>query len=582
MSSRTFLRALWSTLFILLVSIPLYSQQHSESTDTNDSSGIVKNRIEVLVDDILSSINNEIQMTVGPDSDDRPHRSHHEGLVSDSLRRYDEFVISGNDSTITFTGDAVIGINDTIHGDVVIRRGSLTINGAVEGNATVYDGNILIHRGGIITGDATAVRGKITKDEGSTVGGVQYETSEDPDEYVWDNQNNGERYSHAEKYRHHRSLHRLPNPQYTLNWLTTSISNFNPVLVQYNRVDGLFLGIGKSEIHPWETKKKYGFYGSLGYGFALHRWRYSVGMDLFPGERDRLEAGIEYHDLTDTRDSWIMNKNENSAAAFFIHEDFYDYFGRRGFSVHGSVYPSHQIRARIDYLTDEYTSLPWKTDWALFGGGKHFRPNPSITDGLMRSLILSLDYSTIDQKWWERSGWDFHASAEYTGDNYGGDFAFNRYLLDIRRYQRVTNFSKLSTRIRIGSSHGILPYQKLFEFGGIGTLNAYPYKDFFGNRMVLANVEYLIHGSTFDESDFWPLEILSPFSLALFLDAGWATYVPTRLSYSDGFTTLSWNTLKSDVGFGIGSRDGTLRVAWAWRTDHRSAPVVFFRISRPL
>jgi cytoskeletal protein CcmA (bactofilin family) len=559
----------------------LYTQQRSEPSETEDSSGIVKQRIDTLVDDILSSINNEIQMTLGRDSDHRSRHSHYESDLSDSARMHDEFVIDGDDSTITFTGDALIGINDTIRGSVLVRPGSLTVNGVVEGNVTVYDGNIVVNRGGIITGDATAVRGKITKNEGGIVGGVMYETSEDPDEYASDDHPFHLHHSHAEKYRHRDREHRLPFPQYTLNWLTNSVSNFDPLILRYNRVDGLFLGVGKSEIQPWETRNNHGFYGSLGYGFALHRWRYSMGMDVFPGVRDRLEAGIEYHDITDTRDSWIMNRNENSAAAFFIHEDFYDYFGRRGFSVHGSVYPSHQIRARIDYLTDEYQSLPWKTDWALFGGTKHFRPNPSITDGLMRSLILSLDYSTIDHGWWERSGWNLHASAEYAGDSYGGDFAFNRYLLDVRRYQRVSDYSKLSTRIRVGSSYGILPYQKLFEFGGIGTLNAYPYKELFGNRMVLANVEYLIHGSTFDESDFWPLEILSPFSLALFLDAGWATYVPARFSYSDGFNSLSWNTLKSDIGFGIGSRDGTLRVAWAWRTDQRSAPVFFFRISRP-
>ena len=577
MSSRTSFRGLCTVLVLVLFITPMYPQQQPQKAEADDSSRVQNNRFDSLIDDFLSSINNEVRLTLGQES-----RSHaRESVFPDSTGTHDEFFIDGTDSTVTFSGDALIGINDTIRGTVVVRPGSLTINGIVEGNVIVYDGGITVNRGGIITGNATAVRGTITKNEGGTIGGILYETSEDPDDYASDHRAND--FPRFDSGRHRRYSHWRPwtFPQYSLNWFTNSVSDFDPFILRYNRVDGLFLGVGKPEARPWETRKNFGLYGSLGYGFALHRWRYNLGLDLFPGFHKRIEAGIEYHDITDTRDSWIMNRNENSAAAFFIHEDFYDYFGRRGFNVHGSVFPLRTLRARIDYLADEYESLPWKTDWALFGGNKRFRPNPSISEGLMRSLALSVDYSTVDREWWERSGWDIHASAEWAGDSYGGDFSFNRYLCDVRRYQEVGDFSKLSTRVRVGSSTGILPYQKLFEFGGIGTLNAYRYKEFFGNRMFLVNVEYLLHGSTFDDADFWPLEMLSPFSLALFLDAGWATYVPAPSSSSDGFESLSWNTLKSDLGVGIGSRDGTLRIAWAWRTDQRSAPVFFFRISRP-
>ncbi len=199
----------------------------------------------------------------------------------------------------------------------------------------------------------------------------------------------------------------------------------------------------------------------------------------------------------------------------------------------------------------------------------------------MRSIVASLDYSTVEPSRWMRDGWDAHASAEFAGYGLGGDFSFNRYLVDVRRYQPLGDFTKLSARVRFGSSRGAVPYQKAFEFGGIGSVNAFPYKFFTGNRMALANLEYMIHGSELDEADFWPVQILSPFSLILFLDAGWAGVVPADESFNGGFDDLSWRTLKSDWGVGIGTRDGTARIGWAWRTDVRSAPVFFFRISRP-
>lgn len=580
MDSRQFFRGLGIILFYILFLPPTRAQDSSYVKKSDDSTSSVEKRINTLVDNILSSIQDEIQMTIGQPS---THSSHHENQsinLTDTVSTHDEFTIDGNDSTITFYGDTVIGISDTIRGIVVLRGGSLTVNGVLEGDVTVYGGDIIINRGGVITGYATVVHGSILKKDGGTIGGVMYESSETAADEAMHTRS-GNRNSVAAHNLHVGDHGKAGSPQFGLNWLTNSVSNFNPFIIRYNRVDGMFFGAGKPETKPWEAKKDFSLYGSLGYGFALHRWRYNLGLDWFAEPHDQLEAGIEYHDLTDTRDSWFMNRNENSAAAFFVHQDFFDYFGRRGFNIHGAIYPLHELRARIDYLADDYESLPWKTDWSLFGGKKHFRPNPPVFDGIMRSIIASIDYSTIDQMSWERSGWDVHGSAEYAGSDLGGIFSFNRYLVDVRRYQPVGYFSKLSTRVRIGTSSGVLPYQKAFEFGGIGTVNAYPYKEFFGNRMVLANIEYLIHGRSLDESDFWPLEILSPFSLILFLDAGWADYVPAHVSYSAGFETLKWNTLKSDVGVGIGSRDGTLRIAWAWRTDQRSSPVLFFRISRP-
>ena len=100
--------------------------------------------------------------------------------------------------------------------------------------------------------------------------------------------------------------------------------------------------------------------------------------------------------------------------------------------------------------------------------------------------------------------------------------------------------------------------------------------------MFLLNLEYLISGWALEETEFLPLQILSPFSLIIFTDAGWAEYVPSYDRFAEGFSNLTLNNLKNDVGFAIGSHDGQVRLGWAWRTDKNAPGRFFFRFSRTL
>ena len=49
------------------------------------------------------------------------------------------------------------------------------------------------------------------------------------------------------------------------------------LLFRYNRVEGLFLGLNDPKTYSWDAHR-IKFFGSGGYGFASHRWRYSGAM----------------------------------------------------------------------------------------------------------------------------------------------------------------------------------------------------------------------------------------------------------------------------------------------------------------
>ncbi|MBI3189566.1 MAG: BamA/TamA family outer membrane protein [Ignavibacteriales bacterium] len=354
--------------------------------------------------------------------------------------------------------------------------------------------------------------------------------------------------------------------------------------LRYNRVEALFLGLNYPNSYTWDERSA-SLFGSVGYGFASHRWRYSGGVSQQFGMGTTLiELGVEGHSLTDTKDQWIIDETENSLASFFVRDDYRDYFGREGvsgwFGLFGK-WKSSDMQFRAAYLNDQYQSLDWKTNWSVFGGDKLFRDNPPVWEGRMRSVLASFEIHQEKQRTYFTSGWKAALSAEVAGTSFGGDFEFNKYVIDFIRYQPLSKYENLNFRLRAGSTTGDVPPQKWFELGGISTLPAFSYKEFPGNRIALFNAEYMLNGKIFDAVDVFPSWLLRNCNLMLFYDAGYANAVAGNEKFDKGFENLSASTIKSDWGIGIGSRDAKLRLGFAWRTDVAEPVHAFLRLNRP-
>jgi outer membrane protein assembly factor BamA len=237
------------------------------------------------------------------------------------------------------------------------------------------------------------------------------------------------------------------------------------------------------------------------------------------------------------------------------------------------------MQLKTAYFNDEYASLSNNVRWSLFRTKKSFRDNPPVNEGNVRSVLLTFDLHKLNS--YKQEGWSISLSSEFAGKAFKGDYDFNRYVLDLRRYQPLSRYDRVNLQLRLATSEGDLPEQRTFEIGGISTMPAFSYKQFAGNRMILGNIEYLVDGSMFSGDTDFPLSIIDAVNLILFADAGYVTEVPGSRSFDKGFDKFKFIAVKSDLGFGFGSRDGKYRLGFAWRTDIKAPPTVFIRLSRP-
>jgi hypothetical protein len=67
-------------------------------------------------------------------------------------------------------GDRSIAAKDTVKGLVAVARGNLDVYGTIDGDAVALDGDVRVHDGGHVTGDAFAAAGSVIIDGGAVDG----------------------------------------------------------------------------------------------------------------------------------------------------------------------------------------------------------------------------------------------------------------------------------------------------------------------------------------------------------------------------------------------------------------------------
>jgi outer membrane protein assembly factor BamA len=358
--------------------------------------------------------------------------------------------------------------------------------------------------------------------------------------------------------------------------------------VRYNRVEGLYLGM---KLNKDGGRRRYAsrpkVYGFFGNAFATKRLQYQIGLEKGFFEEFRLALGGEYHERITTPDLWIMPEEENSLAAFLIKEDFHDYYFTKGKSGYITQNFTSALKLTAAYQSEDLRHENRNARWSLFGGHKVFRENPFMNEGRLNAVTGRIVIDTRNSVKRTTRGWYIQIEGERAGDGFGGDFKYDRFLADVRRFQPLGFGEGVDLRIRVGSAYGNIPWEKSYHLGGVSTLRGFPYKAFpngwenpGGNRMVLAQLEYRLGRD--ELPDMMDLGILNNFNLILFTDAGWAAAVDTTYGATEGFDVLTVRKLKHDVGIALANRAGNVRLEVARRTDTGDKPYSFwFRISRP-
>jgi hypothetical protein len=463
---------------------------------------------------------------------------------------------------IRFIGDKVVAPEELVNGDAIAITGNLIVRGHVTGSAVAYVGDVTLDSTAIVDGDVVAKQGRVFQAIGAKVAGnvvqghmPKVKIGREEEMVI----STDSEFSTSINDRRHSTRHRDHD-------VSRGVEAFK---LSYNKVDGLYLGLTLDESIFSDYGIHFRTFGSGGYAFSSHSWQGRGGFGFGVLPRGQLELSLDAFHLTHTEDAWYMNDVENSLAAFFIHEDFRDYYQREGFGSTVSWKPTENMDLGVRYQAEQHQGLENSTDWALFGGHKTFQPNLPINAGMLRELIFSagLDWPVSRRE--NAAGWKINAELELTNPHLNSDFDYRRAILDVRRYQPLTRFINLDTRARVGNSEGTLPWQKRFTLGGPSSLPGFDLKQFTGREVALLNAELRLHDSRHSHRSFF-----HELGLLFFTDVGMAS------DYS--LLDMKTNTWAHDVGVGIGDNSGTVRLQIAKRTDtSRDAYVWMLRMQKP-
>ncbi len=478
-----------------------------------------------------------------------------------------------------FWGDVTIEPDEIIKGAVVTVRGTIEVKGEVDGDVVAVFGNVELDSSAYVDGDVVSVGGKIHRENSATVEGDIVQTSitgvkvDDGDQHASVGISGisvGPKKGDEWEQKRRKVRHRWEN-----------MLDEESVMFRYNRVEGLFLGL-KLDKNEWGYDDAFlDIFGHIGYGFAAKRACYQIGAQRSILGNFGPVIGIDAHDITFSEDSWMMPPFENSLAALLIKEDFNDFYRKQGYSAYANLFLSEYVKLTGEYHEEKHFNLKRKTNWSIFGGDKKFRFNPAIDEIDYKCVVAKVSLDTRDSHKYPDKGWWFNAEAEFARKDFHDNLVdFDRYLLDLRRYQPISYGENLDFRFRVGASRGWLPQQLRFDAGGFSALRGYGFKEFKdANRLVLGTVEYRIYGS---RNPLNSVDFLGDFNLILFADAGLLWSVEDSLEANKGFSGKDWDDLKTALGFAISNEDGNVRLDFAKRMDEKDKPfVITFRISRP-
>jgi len=507
-------------------------------------------------------------------------------LVDRMIRKY----LGDDEDILRFEGDAEIAQDDRIVGDVLIVNGTLDIQGEVVGDVLAVFGDVDLDEFAYVQGDVIAVNGKVWTEDESEIDGDIVISNVPVDD--------GDTHVRIEK----REKHDYSKKHKRNDWPDADDESF---YADYNRVDGLTLGLQFPRPGWWANRNhNYALLGKGAYSFGRKAWQYQLGLERWTGGNFRFGIGGEFHDMTDSQDDWIICDHENALAAAFIKEDFKDYYRRAGYSLYATQHFGREAKLKVGYHSDDFYNLGKVTNWSLFGKNKRFRANPyALSTGLpgierenpsmhINSWQAVLRIDTKNNGGGPKRGWDITAFAEKTENSKASAMEFERYIVDVRRFQPLGFGENISVRLRAGTSVGILPPMYFFDLGGISTLRAMDYKAMTGDRMVLGNVEYRLSAH---EVDFLGMDII------LFVDSGTAWFAnKDNLKYAsawpvtesdqlianeidpvEAFRELEWNTLKTNIGIALASSNDDFRINFARSTDYGGADIIVtFRICK--
>jgi hypothetical protein len=289
---------------------------------------------------------------------------------------------------------------------------------------------------------------------------------------------------------------------------------------RYNRVDGFAPGIRlEFALSDFNDYNHFRFGVFAAYGFSAKTLRYGVGFLRGVGEKQKTTWGYDYHDLTDTDDSFRRYGLEEAPGGIINTQQAVDFFRREGHEAFLYRKLGSRMQAGVLFRSDYYSSLPVTTvDGPISPDSPDY--NPPVEEGRANSLIVSLrlvsrgrlfegtdaEFKSLFQPSMYGTDWTrqpetlrLDATYEVASPDLGGDFSFTRFLGRLRYHKDVSDHFAVDAGVLVGLTSGAPPLPKRFALGGLNTLRGFERKQFQGEELALGVLE-----ATVFPGGIWP------------------------------------------------------------------------------
>jgi hypothetical protein len=518
---------------------------------------------------------------------DAPADSSDRAMPSEMVRRL--LAIYNAPGTTRLWGDVDLPREGRLSGTVAVYRGSVRIAGQLDGSLTVINGSVLMLPGGSVSGDVLVVGGHISVSDSGSIGGARQE--------LWDA---APVVRSPEGTLVVRERRRFPN-------LTSASRSFETGRLRttillgtegtYNRVEGLPIVFGPGLQYRFnsDVSARLDVRGILRSAADEDKLRDDFG--YFARAEVRLNGsrglgfGVRAYSTVSPVEEQPLSRNEVGWSAFLFQRDQRDYFLQKGIGGYLYAFPRRSLRMELSVRRDQEQSVRANDPWSLFRNSDRWRPNPLIDDGHYVTAGLSLEFDSRNDPELPSSGWLVRTKFERSwGEDVApvllpttvrsplpatGDYAFNTFTFDFRRYNRIGSNLRLNARVT-GSGHAggdPLPIQRRVSLGGSDLLPGYAFRAFrcepagfadpalpaLCDRNIAAQVDlrtrmdlglgYRYHDRQRDEVDrFIGIDQVD---LVLFMDAGKSWLAGNGPGRVPGNRIPSFDEWKADIGVGL-------------------------------
>jgi hypothetical protein len=432
-------------------------------------------------------------------------------------------------------GGVMVAAGDTLAGPVVVIDGALDIQdgGVLRGDAWIVDGRLIMTGGATVRGrvhlvDSEAFRSRLAE---ITEGVAKYkcECKIDPDVYEVNNE--------VKFVKDEDPMAIKTKP---------AVAPGAPTRVQYNvlrlgikrrndrRPDPYVSGYAMVDIPIWSST--HGHFG----------WDARVNVPLWG---HRLGLVLRGYSRIISNDYWQVSRLENALILVISGWEFADYYQRQGGDVGLELRFTESLRLSVTGSLGRDYSLETGKAWSLFNSNQRLPPNPPIDDGERSTVAAAFVFDSRRDPDRPANDWYLELWGEKGFEASFGDYPYEAFSIDLRRYNSLPLELRLDLRGKLFSTLGESPrqvYQSLNGYGGVRGLPDHSFDVRRGDRMALFTAELRreLPAVRFVRSVFTSWDLL------LFTDIG---LLADAQDPDDPFAFLEapWNDWGKSVGLGV-------------------------------